>query len=591
MDAAALAREAGVHPLVASLLIGRGITDAEGARRFLHPKLTHLSEPTRVPGVARAAKRIARAIRDEQAIVVYGDYDVDGVTAAATMWHVIRACGGEVSTYVPHRIDEGYGLNTEALRTLCGDDPSCRPLVVSVDCGITACEQAVLAKDLGVDLIITDHHQFDPAKLPDAYELVHPGLAGGAAGEGDGDEGSGAETIDAAGPPSYADLCGAGVALKLAWQVAKEHCGSERLPAELRELLVDLMSLVALGTVADVVPLVGDNRAITAFGLRQIKRTRFAGLNALIDAAALRAEKVDAYHVGFVLGPRLNACGRMGHASRALHLLTEATEGEARETAEFLTRENDRRRETERAIFDEARDQVVANGWDHEDRRAIVVAKEGWHAGVVGIVASRLVEAFARPAIVLDICGGDGGTAQGSGRSIDGFSIHDALAACGPLLDRFGGHSMAAGVALPAASLDAFREALWAHAAERLSPSDLTHAIDVDAEVRLEDCTVALFDQIGQLEPFGRGNPSPRLLLRGAAVDRPATRMGGGGRHLSVMLRQDQRIMRAVGFGLGDLVEELPAGVAVDVVFEPRVSEWQGMRRAELHLKDVRPAE
>jgi single-stranded-DNA-specific exonuclease len=573
--AGAVAAALRLHPLVGQLLVTRGIDTTAAADTFLHPKLNHLSDPAAIPGVDRAARRIARAIAEQQPIVIYGDYDVDGITASSVLWHVVTHLGARATTYVPHRVDEGYGLNGDAIGAICDNDPDCRPLIVSVDCGITAVGPARVARELGVDLIITDHHHFDPANLPDAMALVHPGLPR---------DDATAECADRAG---LAQLCGAGVAFKLAWQIAKVHCNSDRLPDACRELMVDLLSLVALGTVADVVPLVGENRVLTVAGLSRIKHTRFVGLNALIDAANLRDEKVSAYHVGFVLGPRLNAVGRMGHAGRAVALLTDASPDDARQTAGFLTQENDRRRATERSIFDEARRMVVEGGYAHDDRRAIVVGKEGWHCGVVGIVASRLVDAFHRPAVVLAV---NNGHAQGSARSVEGVSIHDALHACAGHLDRFGGHAMAAGLALPTAAIDAFRDALVEHVGTKLSPEDLVGTIDADADIALADCTLELFRQLHLLEPFGRGNPAPLLVLRNVVLDRPAQPMGQNGRHLSLMLRQGGRLMRAVAFGMGDLMPQLPGGAAIDAVFEPRVSVWQGVSRPELHIKDVRPA-
>ena len=319
-----------VAPLTAQLLLLRGIGDPLAAERFLQPKLTHLDDPQIIPGMANAATRLVRAVAEKQPIVIYGDYDVDGVTASAILWHMLRQAGGDASIYIPHRIDEGYGLNCEAIAKLAAPEDGRKPLIVTVDCGITAREPAATARQAGVDLIITDHHQFDPANLPDAFALVHPALDNEAAAN---------ET---------SPLCGAGVAWKLAWAIAREHCGSERLPEAFRELLLDLLAFAALGTIADVVPLVGENRVITVHGLGRIKHTRFAGLNALINASRLSDEKIDSYAVGFRLAPRLNAAGRLGHARDAAKLFTFADPRETASIAEYLTCENERRRNTER---------------------------------------------------------------------------------------------------------------------------------------------------------------------------------------------------------------------------------------------------
>ena len=540
----------GGTPLLERLLAGRGVTEAGAVERFLSPKLRHLADPRELPGCADAAEVLVAAGRAGRPIVVYGDYDVDGVTAAAILWHTLRGLGFHVGTYVPHRIDEGYGLNADALRAFAdearaaGTEP---PLVVTVDCGITAVDEAALARELGLGLIITDHHQFGDT-LPEADAVVHPGLGTW----GVGDLGTLEKPSHAHGNASvdpspqvptclspHPDPCGAGVALKLAWQAARVYHGSDRLPDPLRTLMVDLLALAALGTVADVVPLVGENRVITAFGLSRIKATPFVGLNALIDASRLRDDTIDAYKVGFVLGPKLNACGRMGHAREAVKLLTDATAAEAAELSKFLTGENDRRRATERAILDRAQAMVIERGDDAPDRRAIVLAHADWHPGVVGIVASRLVERFHRPTVLLAVDEATN-TAKGSARSVDAVDLHAALTACGTHLMKFGGHAMAAGLTLDIACLDAFRDALVEHVNQQLAPEDLAAVVQVDAELNLPDCCLPVFRQVQRLEPFGRDNPRPRLLLRSVTLARPAQRMGAHGKHLSLQLRGDE---------------------------------------------------
>ncbi|MEM9347421.1 MAG: single-stranded-DNA-specific exonuclease RecJ [Planctomycetota bacterium] len=577
----------GLHPLVDRLLRARGVADAEAAERFLNPKLLHLHDPATLPGCVKAAKRLRQAVDNQQPIIIYGDYDVDGVTASAILYHTLKQAGATVQTYVPHRLEEGYGLNTEAIKRMC--DVGCpmsdkavhtsdiahqtshiAPLIVSVDCGITATGPAKIAKDLGVDLIITDHHEFGTNDLPDAYALVHPGLEGGAY-------------------PNR-ELCGAGVAYKLAWQFALEYTGCEqggRLPDVYRKLLLDLLALAALGTVADVMPLVGENRAITTFGLQRISHTTFEGLNALIDASNLRSEKIDAFHIGFVLGPRLNACGRMGHAKEAVELLTTAAGERAKELAEYLHDVNDERKATEQEIVEQATRMVLDLGFDKEDTRAIVLANEGWHPGVVGIVASRLVEAFCRPVVLLCIDPSTG-TAKGSARSVDACNLHDAISACDEHLATFGGHAMAAGLSLQVNHIEAFRDALVHQVNQVLAPDELVRNIRVDAEVTLGDCVPDVFQLVQSLAPFGRGNPKPRLVLGGLTLDRPAQRMGGQGRHLSMQLRQGNRSIRAVAWGMGEQADTLPAGAVIDAVFQPAINDWRGNRSAELHILDLR---
>lgn len=609
-----LARELNVSPLLARLLIDRGHADPADARTFLDPKLTDLHDPQAIPGLDPAARRIDRAVREGQPIVVYGDYDVDGVTAAAILWHTLRQAGGDVHTYVPHRIDEGYGLNCDAVlaiadRRLPGapgatgapgapgaEGLSAQPLLVTVDCGITAVEPVRAARQRGMEVVITDHHEFDPAHLPDATAIVHPNLP---QSQASADEGSPGHRPSPLGNP----LCGAGVAFKLAWHLARLHCGTERVPSDFKSLLLDLVSLAALGTVADVVPLVGENRVIVRHGLGQLKRTRLAGVNALIDASRLRDEKIDSYHAGFVLGPRLNACGRMGHAAEAVRLLTLAQGDEAARIAQSLCRANDDRRSTEREIFQEARELVATLGYASSERRAIVVGKEGWHPGVIGIVASRMVETFHRPVVMLSYrSGGESGPdeshapattealeAHGSARSVSGVSIHEALAHCSPMLRSWGGHAMAAGLRLAAADVDRFRERLIGFINQRLSPEELVGRLAIDAECRLGDIGVELAREVARLAPFGRENPMPVFVVRGATLHEPPRPMGRAGRHLSLTLRQGHAWQRAVWFNAGDLMDRLHAGQCYDLAFELHQSMWQGRPRAEMHVRDARP--
>ncbi|MCC6579508.1 MAG: single-stranded-DNA-specific exonuclease RecJ [Phycisphaeraceae bacterium] len=561
---AALGRQLDVPPLVARLLRVRGLTTPQNAEPFLHPKLTEMHDPGLLPGAQRAAERIVKAIADRQPIVIYGDYDVDGITASAILWHTLKLAGAEVSTYVPHRVEEGYGLSIDAITTLAGQFPV-KPLIVSVDCGVTALAPARTARDLGVDLIITDHHEMSPDGLPVCYELVHPRRPGSTY--------------------PFGQLCGAGVAFKLAWHVARLHCGSERLPKAFRDLLLDLLSLAALGTIADIVPLVGENRIITIFGLGHVRQTQFIGLNAMIQASGLSGQTIDAYHVGFVRGPRLNACGRMGHAREAVTLLTDATAEQAADIAGKLNSANQHRRETERVMLDEAKQLVLELGMDQPHVRAIVLAREGWHPGVVGIVASRLVDLYRRPTLLLNI---DNGLAHGSARSVEGIPIHEVLETCSQLLTSFGGHAMAAGMKLPSSNLDAFRDAIVTRVNELLTVEDLQPVVDIDADCTLSDLTLPMLKHIHRLAPYGRDNPSPMLCVRGATVTHPPTRTGSQSQHLNLTLRHASTHGRAVGFRLGHLAPRIAAGDTLDLVVAARIDKWQGRETVDLHISDLR---
>ncbi|MBL0921912.1 MAG: single-stranded-DNA-specific exonuclease RecJ [Phycisphaerales bacterium] len=555
--------------LAARVLAARGLGDGETGARFLEPKLADLHNPSLLPGVDQAAQRILDALNARERIAIYGDYDVDGVCAAAILHHVILHIrpDADVVAYVPHRIDEGYGLNAEALRKLAHDGAR---LIVSVDCGVTAREPALAARDAGADLIITDHHNLpsDHALLPHAYAIVHPRLPGSAY--------------------PFGELCGAGVAFKLAWRLATLAHGSERVAEPTRRLLLDLLALAALGTIADIVPLLDENRVIARFGLGRLRSTDLIGLNALIEAADLAGSNIDAEQVGFVLGPRLNACGRMGHARDAVEMFTTATRGRALQIARELNRLNDQRRASERAIAAQAVEMAEAAGMTADDRRAIVLACEGWSPGVIGIVCSRLVERYHRPTLLLQR---DNGLCQGSGRSIDGFCLHDALESCADLLDRFGGHDMAAGLAVSADRFDAFAERFIALANERLSPDHLTPSLRIDCDASLEELTPDAVRQLERLGPFGRSNPAPSVRLTGVRLAGPPEPLGAHGKHLALRIGAGTRVMRVVAWNWGQRRAQLHAGDEVELVVEPKISTWNarrgGLPAVEPTLKDL----
>lgn len=567
-EAQELAEALGIAPLVAQVLCRRGFTDETAARAFLTPKLKALSDPKDLFGCERAALRLVEAVRAGDTVAIYGDYDVDGVTASAILYHVLKRAqpDAKVLRYVPHRIDEGYGLNAEAITMLA--DAGAR-VIVSVDCGITALEPAEVAAARGVDLIITDHHEArHDGVLPVAHALVHPDLP-----------------PHSDGAPQFKDLCGAGVAYKLAWQFARVWSGSERVTDELRDMLLDLLSLAALGTIADVVPLIEENRVIASLGLRHIKGTQITGLNALIDAASLRSETIDSYHVGFVIGPRLNACGRMGHAKKAVSLLTDATAEDSKRISQELNAVNERRRATEHGIFEEARRMVVEAGYDRDEVRAIVLGSEGWHPGVIGIVCSRLVDVFRRPTVLVTL---SDDTASGSARSIDGFDLMEAFEACSEHLKSYGGHTMAAGLKLERQSLDTFRNAMIDYAGTHLTPEDLKPSIDIDADVELQTLTLEACLQLEGLAPFGRANPAPTVSISGVTVAQEAKSMGRDGRHLTVMITQGGQRVRCIAWRMGELAPELKVDLKLDVVGVPKINRYRGRTTVELELKDLK---
>ncbi|MCG3180161.1 MAG: Single-stranded-DNA-specific exonuclease RecJ [Phycisphaerae bacterium] len=564
-----------VAPLVATLLAARGLSDPADAESFLDPKLADLPEPELLPGAADAAKLILSAVRENRRIVLYGDYDVDGITGVAILWHAIRLAArtggrdrdGNVGYYVPHRVEEGYGLNAEALAGLARDGAS---QVVTVDCGITAIDEAQVARKLGIELIITDHHE--PAAggaLPDAAAIVHPRLPGSVYPNG--------------------DLCGSGVAFKLAWAIGQQLSPNTRVTPEFRQFLMQAVTLAALGTVADVVPLLGENRIITAFGLRSIKKTQLAGLDALIDSANLRDEKVDSYHVGFSLAPRLNAAGRMDAAHQAVELFTAADAARAREIADYLETHNRQRQATERSILHEAIQKLGGGDELGEDRYSIVLADEGWHPGVIGIVASRLVDRYNRPTVLI---GSGNGVCQGSGRSLKSgagrFNMHDALEACGHLLVSHGGHAMAGGVKVEPDKVAAFAEAFEAYARRCLTPDDLTPVLRIDALATSADLDLAVIRQVRALAPFGMGNPHPVLACEGCRLSGQPRRVGRDGAHLQLHVALGDRIFKAIAFKGAAWEQPLRSARAFDVAFEPVINEWAGRVTVEMQIRDLR---
>ena len=554
-------------PLVSRLLAARGVTTPEAAERFLNPKLTHLRDPGLIPNIAVAARRLVEAIRGRQQVVIYGDYDVDGVTATAILFHILRCADGDadVRSYVPHRVEEGYGLNLEAMEALATQGAN---LIVSVDCGVRAFQSAGRAKELGVDLIITDHHALpQPGEgFPEALAIVHPGLPGSEYG--------------------FDGLCGAAVAFKLAWAFAVQWCGSERVSEAFRHMLIECLPLVALGTIADVVPLVDENRVLARLGLQRIRQSQFAGVQALIDAADLRGERIDSYQVGFVLGPRLNACGRMGHAGEAVELMTTASETRAAEIASSLNRFNRQRQQTERRILTKAMALAEESGLLADDNRIIALAHEDWHSGVVGIVCSRLVERFGRPTILM---GREGDICTGSARSVAGFSICQALASCDDLLISHGGHDMAAGLRCHIENLPALQERLRAHALEHLDPELMTPEIAVDCDADLGELSLHTVRLIEEMSPFGRGNPAARLRLRELTIANPPETIGRHNKHLVLRVAQPgvRQMLRLIGFGFGEHLPRFTSGQRIDAIVEPKINAWNGRESVEAKIVDL----
>jgi len=563
---AALGRAAGLPPLVAQLLLNRGIADPGEAREYLEAKQKSFLDPGGLPGVIEAAERIVAAVRDGRKVVIYGDYDVDGVCGTSILWACLKLAGArDAEYYIPHRVDEGYGVNAEALRKLVTERGA--RLIVTVDCGISAVAEARLARELGVELIITDHHTIGP-DLPDADVVVHPRRPGGTY--------------------PFGDLCGCGVAFKLAWQVCKSFGDGKKASPHLRDFLIRSIGLVALATVADMVPLHGENRIFVRHGLAGLFHSPSTGLKALMEVAGLWDKKaLTTGHVGFNLGPRINAAGRMSRAMRAVELLTTDDEALAREIAADLDRCNADRQQLEATIVGEAR-RMIDDAGGADGRGALVVGSASWHPGVIGIVASRIVEAYHRPAIVVALAGEVG---QGSGRSIAGFDLYEALRACSDGLTSFGGHKAAAGLKLPAGALAAFAERFNDHCLGALTAELLCKELVIDAEVQLGQLTIKAVEAIETLEPFGIGNPRPILVANGVRLVGEPRVVGERKNHVQLRLAQGDVTVKGVAWNMADRMRKLAAGTLCSLAFHPSINEWNGRREVQLEVKDFQLAQ
>jgi len=562
---AALGAASGVSPVVAQLLMARGIVGQAEIRDFLDCKLSSLRDPALLPGVREAAAVLMSAVRERRKITVYGDYDVDGMTAVSLLLQCLRLLGADANFYVPRRIEEGYGLNADALRSLAEAGTK---VVVTVDCGISGVAESRVAKELGLELIITDHHEF-AAELPTAAAIVHPRLPGTSY--------------------PFAGLSGAGVALKVAWELCRQADGATKVSPRMRDFLMSAVGMAALGTIADVVPLTDENRILVQHGLASLKERPNLGIEALLRVTELsKKDKLDSEDVAFMLAPRLNAAGRLGQAELGVELLTTTSPERAQALAEYVHELNSNRQSLERSIYITAHKQITEK-FDAENDAAFVVADADWHPGVIGIVAGRLAEKFNRPVVViaLDKLGIKPGT--GSARSVAGLELHRALEACSHHLVGHGGHAAAAGLKIDERKLDDFRADFCEFVAAELSGTDRTAELMIDAEVPISALTLEALAQMEKLAPFGQANPRPTFCAVGLTLDEPPKKIGGGGRHLALKLTQHRNSIRAVSFGNGEWAEELERiDGPIDVAFRPVINEFRGRRNIELQVVDWR---
>ncbi len=569
-----LSRAASISPVVAQVMINRGIKTPGDINDFLHSGITGLSDPSELPGMDIAVQRIKTALSRNERVLVHGDYDTDGLTATAIMVHALRSMGVDVHYFIPNRMVHGYGFNPPSIDV--AERLGAR-LIITVDCGIASFDAAACAKAKGIDVIITDHHEPERCNeqditggqnsppltrysLPDAIAVINPKL----------------QTHN----HKLMTLSGAGIALKIVQALSAQ----QDLSISYDDFL-SLLDLASLGTVADMVPLTGDSRVILKEGLRYIRDAYRPGIRSLKDVSGLSGRDIKATLLSFTMVPRINAAGRLGDAHDVVRMFLSDSVEESLSIAERLDRTNAERQTIEEEVYQEALSQLNTNGYDS----VIVLHKEGWHMGVIGIVASRIAEEFHRPTFVFTV---EGDTAKGSARSIPPFDILSGLSACRDILLTFGGHKQAAGIKLHASNLSVFRKMINEIAVQTVKGEDLIPSLEIDAEVTLSMINTDLIRELSMLEPLGYGNPEPLLGAKGLNIINPRT---VGNNHLKMTLRQALRSERAlsidaIGFDMGDLLKDLDASASIDAAFTPIINEWNGSRYLQLNLKALRPS-
>jgi single-stranded-DNA-specific exonuclease len=541
--------------IAAAILVSRNIGRPETADQFLKPSLKDLFDPLLISGMSDAVERVIKSLTKNERIMIYGDYDVDGITSASLMFLILNRLGANVSYYLPNRLVEGYGISEDGLQEAESRDID---LLVSVDCGITAVEEVKYARKKGLDCIITDHHE--PGDIiPDAAAIVNPKL--------DGETNPGFE------------LSAVGVAYKFA-QALYRKLGQDESQLE------EHLDLVALGTSADIVPMIGENRILTKFGLDQIARTTKPGLKSLIFISGLMGQKIGTGQVVFILAPRINAIGRLGDAEKAIKLLTTRNESQASRIARILNAENKRRKDIDEKTLNEALEQMQER-IDLEKDRAIVLSSRGWHQGVIGIVASRLVERFHKPTVMIAIDGEEG---KGSARSIPGFHLYDALRKCEPHLIRYGGHKYAAGLSIAPEKIETFRKCLNDVSTEMLTDEDLVPKLNIDAELELEYITDELVDILEKFAPFGPQNMRPVFVTYGCEI--VGTPHIVGKKHLKFRVRKGEKILDCIGFNQGDFLNKLNyRPMIIDMAYIIEYNVWNGVKRIQIRTKAIKLSE
>ncbi len=538
-----------ISPLTAIILYNRGVREDAAIQNFLSNDLGILHDPYLMKDMEKAADRIRQARDKKEKITIYGDYDVDGITSIAILYKHLQGMGIEVDYYVPDRMQEGYGINRDALDKIRNSGTS---LIITVDTGITAVEESQYAQSIGLDVIVTDHHECKE-QIPSVYASVDP------------------KRKDC--PYPFKSLAGVGVVFKLIQALDD----AESVP-DLVEKYADLM---CLGTVADISPLVDENRVIVTEGLKRFKNTKNIGLKALIDVST-NGKAITTSTIGYTIAPRINASGRLGCASRSVELFLTDDPARAQELAESLCEENTLRQQTEQKMFKEAMD-YLENHPEVKDDDVIVIPHENWHHGIVGIVSSKITEKFYKPSILFAI---DGGEAKGSGRSVNGFNLFGALENCSDLLEKFGGHELAAGLTIKAENIEAFRQKINNCSKNQFSETMLTPTILLDAAIKAPYITLETVNDISRLQPFGVENPIPLFAIRNIKIHKISVMSEG--KHLRMTLLKDGKYLDSVGFGMGEYYQHLEEGDFIDVAFSLDINDYKGFQNVQLILKDIK---
>ncbi len=555
-----ISRKLSISPAASQILVNTGISSVSEAYSFLNPSLEELFDPFLMKEMDIAVNRILRAIQEKEKICIYGDYDVDGISSTAILHSLLNRLAANFMCYVPDRIDEGYGFNRQAIDQIASKGVS---LLISVDCGSTDFAEVAYLNTRNIDVIITDHHELAD-ELPKAVAVINPKIP------------------DC--PYPFHELSGAGVALKLAWALAERSRMRSMNPDAFSEYIRESMAFAALGTVADIVPLKNENRILVHYGLKALRKTTHPGLRAIMDITSINTNNpIRTEDIAFKIAPRINAAGRLGRTELALKLFTTDTFKEAYDIADLLDKTNKERQKIGKTIFDEVSGQYEGD----ESKRTIILTGEGWHKGVIGIVASKIAEKYFRPTVIVSFSDDIG---QGSARSIPGFHLFDALTNCATHLMKFGGHAAAAGIQINKKNIESFKAALEKEAADQLEDEDLVPTINIDAELQLPMLTLDLHREISSFGPFGNQNRRPLLLCRNLKIIGSPRLIGRASRHLEFKATSGGKVRKAVGFGMGDRIDELKKIRAnCDIVFQLIYNDWGGYPSVEMMVYDFRP--